>query len=97
LDQFDLEVMHTLRTFFNTVPELAWIMLPASMSLGFCPLTLFLHSPLVEFFWPVEKFSKPPNINEPITCFLAPAGMVYAVSFGFAFQQVNGYIKSERE
>ncbi|OWF46889.1 hypothetical protein KP79_PYT14971 [Mizuhopecten yessoensis] len=31
-----------------------------------------------------------PNINESIACFLSPAGMVYAVSFGFAFQQVLG-------
>lgn len=39
-------------------------------------------------FWPPERYKTPPMINEAVACFLAPAGMVYAVSFGFAFQQV---------
>ena len=28
-----------------------------------------------------------PNINQCVSCFLTPAGLVYALSFGFAFQQ----------
>ena len=29
-----------------------------------------------------------PDINTAVTCFLAPAGLIYALSFGFTFQQV---------
>lgn len=44
-----------------------------------------VYKPVANFLWPNRT---QPAINEAIACFLAPAGMVYAVSFGFAFQQV---------
>ncbi|KAL8587495.1 hypothetical protein ACOMHN_000901 [Nucella lapillus] len=75
------------------VRELAYILLPVVFILGFCPLTLLLHKPLVMCLWPPDVFPSPPNINDAIACFLVPAGMVYAISFGFAFQQVAGGFK----
>nr|KAG5689122.1 hypothetical protein BaRGS_013883 [Batillaria attramentaria] len=33
-------------------------------------------------------FPRSPNVNDAISCYLVPAAMVYAVSFGFVFQQV---------
>ncbi|KAK7492565.1 hypothetical protein BaRGS_00016231 [Batillaria attramentaria] len=72
------------------IRELFCILLPVIFSLGFCPLTLFLHGSIVGLFWPHSMFASPPNINDAISCFLVPAGMVYAISFGFAFQQVAG-------
>ena len=74
----------------TNVRELVNIMMPVILSLGFCPLTLLLHSWIVDCLWPPSLFSSAPNINDAIACFLVPAGMVYAISFGFAFQQVSG-------
>ncbi|XP_076443987.1 uncharacterized protein LOC143282272 [Babylonia areolata] len=75
------------------VRELFYILMPVIFTLGFCPVTLLLHKPVVTYLWPTDSFSSPPNINDAIACFLVPAGMVYAISFGFAFQQVAGGYK----
>ena len=74
----------------TNVRELLAIMMPVILSLGFCPLTLLLHGMIVDCLWPPSMYSSAPNINDAISCFLVPAGMVYAISFGFAFQQVAG-------
>lgn len=87
LTPFDREVLHNLGTFNNRPSELLRISGPALMSLALCPLTLYMYEPLVLTFWPADDFTSPPDINEAIACFLAPAGLVYATSFGFAFQQ----------
>ncbi|KAK7115782.1 hypothetical protein V1264_001597 [Littorina saxatilis] len=68
--------------------ELMNILMPVTLSLGFCPLIVLLRESMVEFLWPPSLYPTPPNINDAISCFLVPAGMVYAISFGFAFQQV---------
>ncbi|XP_074651707.1 uncharacterized protein LOC141906358 [Tubulanus polymorphus] len=86
LSHFDLEVIESLQTFYNGPSELLRIALPALISLALCPITLYLYPPLVRIFWPPSKFPQVPNINDAIGCFLAPAGLVYATSFGFAFQ-----------
>ncbi|XP_074651705.1 uncharacterized protein LOC141906356 [Tubulanus polymorphus] len=86
LNDFDLEVMNSLKTFYNTPHELLRIAIPALISLALCPLTLYLHPVLVKVFWPPSEFPELPNINDAIGCFLMPAGLVYATSFGFAFQ-----------
>ncbi|KAK7115783.1 uncharacterized protein [Littorina saxatilis] len=70
--------------------ELLNILMPVIFSLGFCPLTLLLHRPIIHCLWPPSVYTIAPNINDAIACFLVPAGMVYAISFGFAFQQVIG-------
>ncbi|XP_070573510.1 uncharacterized protein [Ptychodera flava] len=83
----DIDAIDSLYSFFNQPVPLIIIALPALISLAFCPLVLFMYKPMVEFFWPASLFpSGPPNINEAISCFLAPAGLVYATSFGFSFQ-----------
>ncbi|XP_050396912.2 uncharacterized protein LOC126815368 isoform X2 [Patella vulgata] len=88
LSQFDQNVLESLDLFVNQPKELFLIALPCFLSLAFCPLTLFLHIPILNLFWPEELFQPIPNTNDGIACFLVPAGMVYAISFGFAFQQV---------
>lgn len=84
---FDREVIDSLGAFHNRPLDLFIIALPAVISLALCPLTLYLYVPFVNFLWPPEEFATVPDINDAIACFLAPAGLVYATSFGFAFQQ----------
>lgn len=84
--EFDLEVLGNLGSFNNRPLQLAMVSFPALLSLALCPFTLYLYEPLTSFFWPPNRFSVLPDINEAIGCFLAPAGLVYATSFGFAFQ-----------
>ena len=86
LTDFDKEVLESLITFHNRPFELVKIATPALISLALCPFTLYLYAPIVDMFWPKDRYVVMPNINEAIACFLAPAGLVYATSFGFAFQ-----------
>ncbi|XP_046350650.2 calphotin-like [Haliotis rufescens] len=86
LTPFDIEVIGSLRTSHNRPLELIRIALPAVLSLALCPLTLYLYEPFTLFLWPKDQYATPPDINDAIACFLAPAGLVYATSFGFAFQ-----------
>ena len=87
LSAFDKEVLTSMSKFNSRPAEMFRIAGPALISLALCPATLYLYLPLVNLFWPPDKYIVPPNINEAIACFLAPAGLVYATSFGFAFQQ----------
>lgn len=80
----DIEIVASLKTFYNKPKELLRIATPALISLALCPITIYLYEPLVEALWPTTTF---PDINDAIACFLSPAGLVYATSFGFAFQQ----------
>ncbi|KAJ8303890.1 hypothetical protein KUTeg_017473 [Tegillarca granosa] len=86
-NDFDKEVFESLHSSSNLPMELIKICLPAVLSLALCPLTLYLYQPFTEFIWPKNEYAVPPDINDAIACFLAPAGLVYATSFGFAFQQ----------
>ncbi|XP_033749306.1 uncharacterized protein LOC117333994 [Pecten maximus] len=90
LSDRDLGVLKDFMCFQNSANELFWICFPSALILCFCPLTLLLYSPMVKALWPSDTYDVTPNINEAIACFLVPSGMVYAVSFGFAFQQVLG-------
>lgn len=87
LTPFDMEVIDTFKNHYNRPMDLLKIAFPALLSLGLCPFTLYLYTPLTTFIWPKDEYSTPPDINDAIACFLAPAGLVYATSFGFAFQQ----------
>lgn len=84
---FDLEALDGLNTYYNRASELCKIALPSLLSLAVCPFTMYLFEPMARQMWTVEDFPTLPNINEAIGCYLAPAGLVYATSFGFAFQQ----------
>jgi hypothetical protein len=82
-------VLHALRNCYNQPKELFRIALPAIFSLALCPVTLYMFDPLRKMLWPEKQYGPVmPNINDAISCYLAPAGLVYATSFGFAFQQV---------
>lgn len=81
----DGEILEHLQWYQNNPRYLYKIGLPAVTSLIFCPMIMIAYTPISNFLWPNRT---QPTINGAIACFLAPAGMVYAVSFGFAFQQV---------
>ncbi|XP_022097094.1 LOW QUALITY PROTEIN: uncharacterized protein LOC110982762 [Acanthaster planci] len=87
LEKEDIDILDSMQTFFNRPLGLCRIAMPGLLSLAFCPLVLFIYTPVTQFFWPADRFPRgQPNINEVIACFLAPAGLVYATSFGFSYQ-----------
>ena len=84
-------IMRRFTAYQNQPQQLLKLAMPAYLSLIFCPLTLLMYGPLVRFFWPVSLYPNgPPNVNDVISCFLTPAGLVYAIAFGFAFQEALG-------
>lgn len=87
LTPFDNEVMESLKKFKNSTKEFLMISIPALATLLLGPLLIMLYYSTTEFFWSLEDFPKLPNNNQCVSCFLTPAGLVYALSFGFAFQQ----------
>ena len=93
---FDLEVLDSLRHCYNQPKELVRIAMPAVFSLALCPLTLFMFDPFRKFIWPDSQLTGMPDINDAIACYLSPAGLVYATSFGFAFQQVRKDLQRTR-
>jgi len=97
LTKRDMLALHSFKSFQNNITGLLKIGIVPSISLLFCPLTLFLYTPIVNYCWPKDRFSSPPNINDAISCFLVPAGMVYAFVFGFALQQVYGQYRETEE
>ncbi|XP_054768942.2 uncharacterized protein LOC129276580 [Lytechinus pictus] len=87
LSMSDIDTIHSMEMFFNRPLPLCRIALPALLSLAFCPLVLYIYSPVARFFWPPGDFPEGvPDINDAIACFLMPAGLVYATSFGFSYQ-----------
>ncbi|KAJ8037577.1 hypothetical protein HOLleu_18425 [Holothuria leucospilota] len=88
----DIHVVEELEKFFNHPLSLIKIVLPAIVSIALSPLVLMCHDPIVLYFWNGESR----DINGAIVssvfiskaCFLSPAGLVYAVNFGFTFQSV---------
>ncbi len=81
------EMLAKLLKFQNSFTQLLRLSLPATLSIAFCPLALFFHGPIVEFMWPYAEFMTAPNINDALACYLVPAGLVYAIAFGFAYQE----------
>ena len=60
-----------------TMPTLCMV----AMSSGI----LLSYEPIVHCFWPTKARSSA-TMNAVISCFIIPAGFVYALSFGFMFQ-----------
>lgn len=83
-NDFDLEVLNRVKTFHNKPKELTKICIPAFSSLLLTTAAMFTYEPMTDCLWPSVGR---PSINTAVTCFLAPAGLVYALSFGFVFQQ----------
>ena len=90
LSEFDKEAMDSLTAYNGRTRLVIKVAMPALLSLALCPATLYLYQPFVSTFWPADLFEVPPDVNEAIACFLAPAGLVYATSFAFAFEQALG-------
>ncbi|CAD5124050.1 DgyrCDS12356 [Dimorphilus gyrociliatus] len=84
---FDLEVLDDFILNTNHPKNLIAIAIPPIASLVCCTILLFIYTPMIDCLWPEVK---KPDINTGISCFLAPAGLVYALSFGFMFQQTYG-------
>ena len=86
LNAYDLEVLRSLPKSIHSAKELFRISFPCLLSLALCPMTLYMYQPLVDTFWfnLDPDLLVLPNVNEAILCFLMPAGVVYATSFGFA-------------
>ncbi len=83
----DHAVLHHFQIHFNRPWSLLVIALPPICTLVLCPVMLFLHPLLVHGFWPPDVFPETPNVNDVISSFLVPSGLVYAIAFGFAFQE----------
>ena len=81
----DLEIIDKFKQFQNNPIQVAKISVTILLSLAFCPVTIYLYPLMINFFWNSDT---KPNINDAIACFLMPAGMVYAIGFGFTFQEV---------
>ncbi|XP_077981523.1 uncharacterized protein LOC144436576 [Glandiceps talaboti] len=87
LTQGDIVILEDMNAFFNKPMELVVISLPSIISLALCPFLLYTYKHMIEYFWPPYMFTSGiPNINDALACFLVPAGLVYAVTFGFTFQ-----------
>lgn len=87
LAKFDKEVLTNLRTLHLQPGEITRICLPALSTMALGPIFILFYFQIIEWFWSLEDYPTLPNINQGVSCFLTPAGLVYAISFGFAFQQ----------
>ncbi|XP_069131618.1 uncharacterized protein [Argopecten irradians] len=87
LEDFDKEVLDNLCSFHVQPGEIIRICLPAFSTLTLGPILMVGYYEIIDFFWSIEDYPELPNINQCVACFLTPAGLVYAISFGFAFQQ----------
>ncbi len=83
-EPFDLEVLDELKIYSNKPKELIKICIPAFACLLMTSCFMFAHDAMFSCIWPHRER---PDINTGVTCFLAPAGFIYALSFGFTFQQ----------
>ncbi|XP_033753340.1 uncharacterized protein LOC117336797 [Pecten maximus] len=87
LGEFDREVLDNLRSFHVQPGEIIRICFPAFSTMVIGPVFMMGYYEIIDFFWSIEDYPDLPNINQCVACFLTPAGLVYAISFGFAFQQ----------
>ena len=85
LTEDDCTVIREFFLFRNSTGKVLKLGLPAMLSLFFLPFALLLYNPLISFFW--DGSSAVPNVNDAILCYLTPAGFIYAVAFGFAYQE----------
>ncbi len=88
LNDKDIEILYQVVSYPDTMLPLMRIALAPLLSVAFCPFALKLRQTLVEFFWPPDKFCMAPNVNDAISGFLVPAGLVYSIAFGFSLQAV---------
>ncbi len=88
LSDKDIEILYQAISHQDTLWPLMRIAIAPLLSVAFCPFALKLRQTLVEFFWPPESYCAAPNVNDAISGFLVPAGLVYSIAFGFSLQAV---------
>ena len=88
LSEQDMAVLNRMSEFQNNPISLLCVGLPAYTTLAMCPIVIYVYITWGHFFWPSQTGHRMPDINEAIANFLVPAGLVYAIAFGFAYQDV---------
>ena len=92
MDTADLRTVQEFKEFPNGPKGLLGVMVPAAVSLALCPVTLYLYRPLMKLFWPPDGIPLGDDadevVNSIVYSFLIPSGLIYATTFGFAFQEV---------
>ena len=84
----DAETIHKFSIFQNNPLALLKIATPALISIALCPLTIYIQPKMLEFFYP-DFMGGRRNINDSVSIFLLPAGLVYAMAFAFALQDTH--------
>ena len=84
----DAETIHNFSIFQNNPLSLLKIATPALISIALCPLTIYIQPKMLEFFYP-DFMGGRRNINDSVSIFLLPAGLVYAMAFAFALQDTH--------
>ena len=69
------------------------IMLPGMFCAIVAPAMMMWRTPLLSLVFPGHSNVGEVDLNEAIACFLTPAGMVYAIFFGFCYSGVNDRMK----
>ena len=89
LTKVEFQKIDEFQRFQNNPVSLVIIYVPVIASLLFCPATIFAGKPMKMYFWPPDHVAEVPNINDAVAAFLMPAGLVYAIAYGFALQDVS--------
>lgn len=76
--------------FSNNLRSLFKSAIPVFISMGMSPFVIIIYPQMLALFWPdrIDSEKGVPKINDVIACFLMPAGIIYAIAFGFTFQDV---------
>ena len=84
-NDFDREVLARLMYDYNHPKDMLKICVPSVCSLLLATLFVLNLDGIISCIWPHRGR---PQMNTAVTCFLAPLGLVFALSFSFVFQQV---------
>ena len=83
LDQ--LRIIDKFRQFQNNPWSLLKVCIPCLLSVGLCPIAIFLVPTMWDYFFPFDDTRKA-NINGTLSPFLLPSSLVYSLAWGFALQ-----------
>ena len=95
--EFEATILSEMELYAYQTKPLLKMWMPSLFSIIFLPISLVLYPPLVKILWPPSHFDTPPDINDVISSFLVPAGLVYATAFGFSLQEAFAIQQSFRE
>ena len=77
------DIRETLESHYTSVRAIFWIGFPTAICAVISPLILQSRKMSSQLIFLTDDL---PGINEAVACFLVPAGMVYAIFFGFTYQ-----------